>query len=68
MWKGSKVLSKWMCEKQKDLFKDKIVLELGSGIGLCGFTSSFLGAKQVVLTDYKTPIMELIAHNISHFK
>ena len=43
------------------------MLELGSGIGLCGFTAAYLEAKQVVLTDYKRPVMELIAHNISNF-
>ena len=57
-----------MTEKVQDLFKDKNVLELGSGIGLCGFTASHIGAKNVVFTDYKEPVMELIAHNISHFK
>ena len=46
------------------MFKGKNVLELGSGPGLCGFVAAKLGAQQVVLTDYKRPVMELIGYNI----
>ena len=48
----------------QSLFKGKNVLELGSGPGLCGFVAAKLGAQQVVLTDYKRPVMELIGYNI----
>ena len=68
LWKGSKVMSKWLMEVNPQMCEGKNVLELGSGIGLCGFTASYLEAKQVVLTDYKRPVMELLAHNISNFK
>jgi predicted nicotinamide N-methyase len=51
----------------ESIFKGKNVLELGSGPGLCGFSAAKLGAKKVILTDYKEQIMELIAYNISHY-
>ena len=40
--------------------KSKSVLELGSGCGLVGITASFLGARDVVLTDlpYVMPLMK----------
>ena len=63
IWKGSQVMSNWM-QVHQDLFNSKKVLELGSGPGLCGFTAGKLGASKVILTDYKEPVMELIAHNI----
>ena len=66
LWKGSMVMSRWMIEKDQDVVKGKSVLELGSGPGLCGFMAANLGAKEVILTDYKTQVMQLIAQNIKH--
>ena len=58
-------MSNWML-LNPEIFKDKKVIELGSGPGLVGFTAGKLGASRVILTDYKEPVMDLIAHNIKH--
>lgn len=44
-------MSKWLVESFLETFRDKVVLELGSGPGLCGFVAAHV-AKTVVLTDY----------------
>jgi predicted nicotinamide N-methyase len=67
LWNGSITLSDWMVIN-RHLFKDKSVLEVGSGIGLAGIVCSACGAKQVILTDYKEKVMQLIAKNIETFK
>ena len=41
LWKGSKVMSKWLMKVNPQMCEGKNVLELGSGIGLCGFTASY---------------------------
>ena len=43
--------------------KDKSILELGAGPGLCGLIAAN-EARQVVLTDYMDVVMDLIDKNI----
>ena len=47
--------------------KDKVVLELGSGPGLCGLVSQHY-AKTVVFSDYQDLVMDLIKININDAK
>lgn len=44
------------------------MLEIGSGPGLAAFVAAACGASSVVLSDYKTQVMELIAINIKAVK
>jgi len=56
-----------MCEyfvQHPELVKDKTVLELGSGTGLCGLVVSKLGASKVVMTDYNDEAISIIDINI----
>ena len=57
-------MSKWLVEANfVQEFKDKTILELGAGPGLCGLIAATT-AKTVVLTDYMDLVMDLIDKNI----
>ena len=43
------------------------MLEVGSGVGLSGLACGLCKPKQVILTDYKEQVMQLIARNIAEF-
>ena len=50
-----------MCEWMKNMpqfFRNRDVLELGSGVGTCGFMAAHLGCRSVILTDYYLPLLE----------
>jgi len=57
-------MSVWFVEEFLPQFKDKRVLELGAGPGLCGFIAA-RQAKMVVLTDYMEIVMDLIDKNMA---
>lgn len=48
----------------KELIRNKSVLELGAGLGLCGMVSHHLGAKKVVLTDADTITLQQMRQNL----
>jgi predicted nicotinamide N-methyase len=56
-------MSVWLVEGFVKTFKNKTVLELGSGPGLCGLIAA-CEAKMVVLTDYQELVMDLIDKNM----
>ncbi|GFH29628.1 uncharacterized protein HaLaN_28319, partial [Haematococcus lacustris] len=41
----------------------QVVLEIGSGCGVCGLLAMQLGAQQVVLTDVEGPVLRNLQHN-----
>lgn len=54
VWDAALVLSYFMINDKSKLlvdFKDKVVIELGAGTGICGLISASLGAKKVYLTE-----------------
>lgn len=66
VWDASIVLARYLIhqsEKDSKFLKDKNVLELGAGLGLCGMTAAVLGAKFVLLTDLSEAV-PLLKHNI----
>jgi predicted nicotinamide N-methyase len=54
VWDAALVLSHFLINKNKRhqfTVNEKIILELGSGTGICGIICGILGAKKVYLTD-----------------
>jgi predicted nicotinamide N-methyase len=64
VWPSASELCAYLAARP-ELVLGKRVLELGSGTGLCGLAVALLGARQVVLTDYNDPAMELLADNVA---
>lgn len=66
IWQAANIMSTWLVEDENILkdFKDKSILELGAGPGLCGLVSAHT-AKQVIFTDHMEIVMDLIDTNIS---
>lgn len=62
VWAGAFVLSQFLELHASSLIKDRHVLELGAGCGLCGLTAAALGASRVVLTD---EFPDLLAGNVA---
>lgn len=50
-WPSGISLCKHIARHHNDLIRDKRVIELGSGTGLCGLVAALFGARAVVLTD-----------------
>ena len=61
IWSSAYLLSSLLiAEKSRKLMKNKIVLEVGSGTGICGLFASLSGAKKVYLTDREDNLGVLI--------
>lgn len=66
VWDGSLVFIHFLIknkEKFTDVFKNKTVLDLGAGTGVCGILSTIYQPQHVVITDIEKAI-ELIERNI----
>ncbi|CAH2004945.1 unnamed protein product [Acanthoscelides obtectus] len=63
-WEAALALSEWIISNQ-DLFKDKKVLELGSGLGLTGLVlSTELAPNIVYLTDCHPAVLKNMQDNV----
>jgi len=60
IWECSIDLMKYM--QETNLFKDKLVMELGCGIGMPGLLAHKMGAKSVHFQDYNTEV--LVDHTV----
>jgi predicted nicotinamide N-methyase len=63
VWKAAHILCQYIVQNS-DKFRNKRVLELGSGAGLPGLLVSHY-AKRTVLTDHNKIVLELLQKNIS---
>lgn len=61
LWDAAILLSRWIYSNNA-IFTNKTVLELGSGVGLCGLMAARY-SKSVYLTDYLDPILENLEYN-----
>lgn len=63
IWDASVVLARFIFHN-KEIFKGKIVLELGSGCGVAGMLVSHFCSK-VAITDYIEPVHQIISTSYS---
>eukprot|EP00980_Cylindrotheca_fusiformis_P004558 scaffold975_cov90-Cylindrotheca_fusiformis.AAC.1 len=63
LWTCSQILSGYLAENA-DFVKGKKVLELGSGLGLCGILSYHLGASKVIATDGDLDVLQNLRYNM----
>jgi predicted nicotinamide N-methyase len=66
LWLGAENLTRWLVEENPDLVKDKKVLEVGAGVGLCGIAAFHLKASKVVLTDGDLDVLTNLRYNVEH--
>ncbi|XP_054735135.1 methyltransferase-like protein 22 [Anastrepha obliqua] len=65
VWRGALLLADYIFHKRNE-FRDKVVLELGAGVGLTSIAAAIY-AKKVVCTDVNVGgILDLIRENIKH--
>jgi len=64
VWRGSFLLADFLLSKI-ELLKDKVIIELGGGVGLIGVICLLFPHRGAFITDYKDEIIELTKHNIS---
>lgn len=62
LWGAAYVLARWV-HVHRDLFYDKSVLEVGSGLGLGGITAARY-AQRTILTDYQDDTCRALAYNV----
>ncbi|XP_022095492.1 methyltransferase-like protein 22 isoform X2 [Acanthaster planci] len=64
VWQGCLLLCDFLLT-HREMFKGRVVLELGSGVGLCS-TVMAMTASHVFATDIGTSVLELCQRNITH--
>lgn len=66
LWPAAQHLSKYFIDHWSE-FQSELVIELGSGAGLCGLVVSKLGDRthKVVLTDHDPGCLEILQENIT---
>jgi len=63
LWSCCQILSGYLTENPH-LVEKKRVLELGSGLGLCGIIAHSLGASKVLATDGDTGVLSNLKYNL----
>ena len=61
------VLLSWFIYKNRDQFKDKVVIELGAGCGLGGFVAAHYSSK-CIITDGNDIVCNLLIKNKEHLQ
>ena len=71
VWNSSLLLKRLLeklTERNADWIRDKVVVELGCGVGLVSLTASLLGASHVIATDGNPNVVKLTQRNIQSSK
>eukprot|EP00984_Skeletonema_dohrnii_P024182 scaffold13285_cov87-Skeletonema_dohrnii-CCMP3373.AAC.1 len=64
LWQAAPRLSEYL-QAQPDILLQKRVLEVGAGLGLCGITAHWLGAKEVIMTDGDSHALKQMRANVN---
>mmetsp|Transcript_13564 Transcript_13564/g.29459 ORF Transcript_13564/g.29459 Transcript_13564/m.29459 type:complete len:243 (+) Transcript_13564:162-890(+) len=64
VWRASSLLCDFLYENA-NIVKNKSVLELGAGVGLCGILAQKIGASTVILTDGDTDTLSQMRSNVA---
>jgi len=64
LWEGSEPLANYLVKHSNESVEGRKVLELGSGLGLCGIVAHHLGAARVVLTDGDSQTLHELRNNV----
>mmetsp|Transcript_11898 Transcript_11898/g.22290 ORF Transcript_11898/g.22290 Transcript_11898/m.22290 type:complete len:261 (-) Transcript_11898:63-845(-) len=64
LWRGSEKLCQFLSDNP-NVVRDKYVIELGAGLGLCGIVAHKQGARQVILTDGDTNTLRNMRSNVA---
>ena len=65
LWQASPRLADYL-QNHPEVCRGKSVLELGAGLGLCGITAHYSGAKTVIMTDGDTQTLHRMRENVRH--
>lgn len=64
VWESSHILNEYILQ-HSSLFENKVVLELGSGVGISGIALAlYVKCKQVLVSDYDDEIISNMIKNI----
>ena len=63
LWDAADVLAQYMVHEGLSHFKNKRVIELGTGLGLCGILATHLMPRRVILTDGDDRVLEKTRSN-----
>lgn len=64
LWEAGIVLARYMIHNNK-MFKNKVILELGSGVGIAGIAAkTWTECKEIYMTDYHPKVVETINRNL----
>lgn len=64
LWQGSQKLCNYLCDNPATI-RDKNIVELGAGLGLCGLVAHKYGARRVMLTDGDSDTLKNMRSNIA---
>lgn len=65
LWEAGAVLSEYLL-LAPHLVRDKMVVELGAGVGLTSLVTALCGARRVCATDYSAAALENLRFNFQH--
>jgi len=64
LWNASTLLCEFVCSNV-GIIKQKDILEVGSGLGLCGIVAYKMGARRVIMTEGDTDVLVQMRKNVN---
>lgn len=64
LWSSAVILSRFIIQNESKIVRDRVVLECGAGLGLCGIVAGRY-ASRVTVTDFSEILVQNLDYNIS---